>query len=77
MSARDSDRSPLRWWLRNRGDFDDRVDQDVERSCTSKTPYRSEGEARAFVAMNGMQGSLFCYQCHYCEMWHLTKRKPL
>ena len=65
------------WWLRNRGDVDDFVDRDVGRSCSSKTPYRSEDDARAHIAMNGMQGRLYTYQCHYCDMWHLTKRKPL
>ena len=73
---RDPDREMMEWWLRNRGDVDQFVDRDVNRSCSSKTPYSSEDDARAHVAMNGMQGRLFSYHCVYCDMWHLTKRKP-
>jgi hypothetical protein len=64
------------WWLRNRGDIDDYVDKDVERSCSSKAAYPDEPSARAQVAMQGLAGKLFTYQCRYCESWHLTRRKP-
>ncbi|MBC5810952.1 MAG: hypothetical protein GIW95_08915 [Candidatus Eremiobacteraeota bacterium] len=50
------------------------MDRDVARSCTSKDGYRTEDEARAHAAMNGMSGKLFAYRCHYCEFWHLTRR---
>jgi hypothetical protein len=62
------------WWLRNRGDLDDYVDQDVARSCTSKAAYDSESAARAYIAMRGLSGKLFTYQCRYCRSWHLTRR---
>jgi len=65
----------MKWWLRSRGDIDDVQDRDVARSCGSKDAYRSEGEARAHAAMNGMSGVLFTYSCTYCEQWHLTRRK--
>ncbi|MBV8364039.1 MAG: hypothetical protein JO193_05685, partial [Candidatus Eremiobacteraeota bacterium] len=42
------------WWLRNRGDLDDYVDRDVERSCHSKDAYESQDAARAVAAMKGM-----------------------
>ena len=64
------------WWLRNRGDIDDYVDRDVERSCSSKVAYADEPSARAQVAMQGLAGKLFAYRCRYCESWHLTRRKP-
>jgi hypothetical protein len=64
------------WWLRNRGDLDDYVDQDVERSCTSKAAYESESAARAHIAMQGLGGKLFTYRCRYCDSWHLTRRDP-
>ena len=64
------------WWLRNRGDIDDFVDKDVERSCSSKAAYPDEPSARAQIAMQGLSGKLFTYRCRYCESWHLTRRKP-
>jgi hypothetical protein len=64
----------MKWWLQSRGDIDDVVDRDVERSCGSKDGYRSEDEARAHAAMNGMSGVLFTYHCRYCDQWHLTRR---
>jgi hypothetical protein len=60
-------------YVRARMAADPAVDQgDVERSCTSKQPYKSEGEARAIAAMNGMK--LHTYHCRYCDFWHLTRR---
>jgi hypothetical protein len=50
-------------------------DRDVARSCSSKDGYRTEEEARAHAAMNGMSGALFTYRCTYCDSWHLTRRK--
>jgi hypothetical protein len=67
----------MAWWLRNRGDLDDFVDKDVARSCSSKDAYPNEASARAQIAMQGMAGSLFTYECRYCASWHLTRRKPL
>ncbi|MGH7728259.1 MAG: hypothetical protein ACREM2_05660 [Vulcanimicrobiaceae bacterium] len=67
---------PLRWWLRSREGIDEAIDRDVERSCSRKDGYDSEAAARAVAAMNGMSGSLFTYQCRYCERWHLTRRRP-
>jgi hypothetical protein len=64
------------WWLRNRGDVDDYVDRDIERSCGSKAAYESEPAARAQIAMQGLAGKLFTYECRYCRSWHLTRRKP-
>jgi hypothetical protein len=64
----------MKWWLRSRGDIDDVVDRDFERSCTQKAAYTSETEARAHAAMNDMSGILHTYHCRYCDMWHLTKR---
>jgi hypothetical protein len=64
----------MKWWLSNRGDIDDAVDRDVERSCSSKDGYRTEEEARAHAAMNKMSGVLFTYHCRYCDSWHLTRR---
>jgi hypothetical protein len=65
---------PLKWWLKIREGVDDATDRDLERSCTSKDGYRSEDEARAHAAMNGMSGVLYTYHCRYCDMWHLTRR---
>lgn len=65
----------MKWWLRNREGVDDVQDRDIARSCGSKDAYRSEEEARAHAAMNGMSGVLFTYRCTYCESWHLTRRK--
>ena len=65
---------PMKWWLKNRGSIDDAVDRDVQRSCASKDGYRSEEEARAHAAMNGLGDSLYTYRCRYCEFWHLTRR---
>jgi hypothetical protein len=62
----------MQYYLRNRGNLDASIDRDIERSCTSKQPYASEGEARAVAAMNGMK--LFTYHCRYCDCWHLTRR---
>ena len=70
----DPSETPLRWWLRNRGEIDAAVDRDVERSCNAKAAYASEAEARAHAAMNDMSGLLFTYHCRYCDMWHLTRR---
>ncbi len=69
------DFDPLKWWLRSRDGIDEVQDRDIARSCTSKDAYRSEAEARAHVAMNGMAGALFSYHCTYCEQWHLTRRR--
>ena len=65
---------PLKWWLASREGIDDATDRDLERSCTRKDGYRTEDEARAHAAMNGMGGVLFTYHCRYCDMWHLTRR---
>ena len=62
------------FYLRNREPVDRSIDADVSRSCTNKQQYASEGEARAIATMQGMSGSLFTYQCRYCEFWHLTRR---
>jgi hypothetical protein len=70
-----SDFDVMKWWLRSRGDIDAVQDRDIARSCNSKDAYRSEAEARAHVAMNGMAGSLFTYHCTYCDFWHLTRRQ--
>ena len=70
-----SDFDPLKWWLRSREGIDDAVDRDLERSCTRKDGYRSEDEARAHAAMNGMSGVLHAYHCRYCDLWYLTHRK--
>jgi hypothetical protein len=79
MSPRDpaGKRGPLEslmdFYVRTRMNADPALDQgDVERSCSSKQPYASEGEARAIAAMNGMK--LFTYHCRYCDFWHLTRR---
>lgn len=66
---------PMKWWLRSRDGIDDIQDRDIARSCTSKDGYRTENEARAHAAMNGMSGVLFTYRCTYCDDWHLTRRK--
>ncbi|MBV9971887.1 MAG: hypothetical protein JO135_00975 [Candidatus Eremiobacteraeota bacterium] len=63
------------WWLRNRGDLDDYVDRDVERSCHSKDAYESQDAARAVAAMKGMGDVLHTYHCVYCDQWHLTRQK--
>jgi hypothetical protein len=65
----------MKWWLRSRDGIDDVVDKDIERSCSRKDSYKSEADARAHAAMNGMSGKLFAYRCHYCDLWHLTKRR--
>ena len=64
----------MKWWLRSREGIDDAVDRDLERSCSRKDGYRTQEEARAHAAMNGLAGKLFAYQCRYCEFWHLTRR---
>jgi len=60
------------FYVRTRSTADPSIERDVERSCTSKQPYASEGEARAVAAMSGMK--LFTYHCRYCDFWHLTRR---
>ena len=79
MSPRghDAKRGPaeslMDFYVRTRINADPAIDQgDVDRSCTSKQPYKSEGEARAVAAMNGMK--LSTYHCRYCDFWHLTRR---
>jgi hypothetical protein len=62
------------FYLRNRAPVDRSIDADVARSCTGKQPYASDAAARAIATMQGMSGSLFTYQCRYCEFWHLTRR---
>ena len=69
-----SGESLMDMWLRERMHADPAIDRDVARSCESKQPYKSVEEARAVAAMNGMSGSLYTYQCRYCEWWHLTRR---
>jgi hypothetical protein len=69
------DFSVMKWWLRSRDGVDAAQDRDVARSCSSKDGYRTEEEARAHAAMNGMSGVLFTYRCTYCDAWHLTRRK--
>ena len=59
-------------YIKSRTGSDPSTDADVARSCTSKQPYASEGEARAIAAMNGMK--LHTYHCRYCDFWHLTRR---
>ena len=66
----------MKWWLRSREGIDEVQDRDLARSCGTKDGYRSDAEARAHAAMNGMAGALFTYRCSYCEYWHLTRRKP-
>jgi hypothetical protein len=70
-----SDFDPMKWWLRSRDGIDEAQDKDIARSCTSKDGYRTESEARAHAAMNGMSGALHTYRCTYCDDWHLTRRK--
>lgn len=70
-----SDFDPFKWWLRSREGIDEATDRDIERSCTRKDGYRSEGEARAHAAMRGMSGMLHTYECRYCGFWHLTHRR--
>jgi hypothetical protein len=75
--GRDDKRGPkesmMDFYVRMRMQADPAIDQgDVQRSCTSKQPYKSEGEARAVAAMNGMK--LSAYHCRYCDFWHLTRR---
>ncbi len=65
----------MKWWLRSRDGVDATVDRDIARSCSTKDGYRSEAEARAHAAMNGMAGVLFTYRCAYCNDWHLTRRR--
>ena len=78
MSARDRGQkrgpaeSMMDFYLRTRGANDAAIDRDVARSCETKQPYKSEGEARAVAAMNGMK--LHTYHCRYCDFWHLTRR---
>jgi hypothetical protein len=78
MSARDRgqkrgpEESLMDFFIRTRSVADPAIDRDVARSCSSKQPYASEGEARAVAAMNGMK--LFTYHCRYCDFWHLTRR---
>ena len=69
-----SGESLMDMWLRERTRADPAIDRDVARSCETKQPYASVEEARAVGAMNGMSGSLYTYQCRYCEWWHLTRR---
>ena len=64
--------SLMDFFQRTRASTDAEIDRDIARSCTSKQPYASEGEARAVMAMNGMK--LFTYHCRYCDCWHLTRR---
>ncbi len=71
-AAADAADQMMAYHLRNRATVDASIDRDIERSCTSKQPYASEGEARAVMAMNGMK--LFTYHCRYCDCWHLTRR---
>jgi hypothetical protein len=81
VSARDRgkkrgpEESLMDFFIRTRSAADPAIDADVARSCTSKQPYTSEGEARAVAAMNGMK--LFTYHCRYCDFWHLTRRPTL
>jgi len=49
---------------------------DRERSCTGKDAYPSQEHARSFAIMKGMQAALSVYECRYCGMWHLTRRRP-
>lgn len=62
----------MEFYLRTRTANDPAIDRDIERSCATKQPYKSEGEARAVAAMNGMK--LHTYHCRYCDFWHLTRR---
>jgi hypothetical protein len=64
--------SLMAFYLRNRTNIEADQDKDIARSCASKQPYKSEGEARAIAAMNGMK--LSTYECTYCGFWHLTRR---
>jgi hypothetical protein len=70
-----SDFNVMKWWLRSRDGLDAVQDRDIARSCGSKDGYRTEAEARAHIAMNGMGGKLFTYHCTYCDFWHLTRRE--
>ncbi len=69
-----ADFDPLKWWLGSREGIDEAIDRDLERSCSRKDGYRTEAEARAHAAMNGMSDVLYTYHCRYCEQWHLTRR---
>lgn len=62
----------MEFYLRTRGTNDASIDRDIAQSCGTKQPYKSEGEARAVAAMNGMK--LHTYHCRYCDFWHLTRR---
>jgi len=64
--------SLMAFYLRNRTNIEADQDKDIARSCETKQPYKSEGEARAIAAMNGMK--LSTYECTYCGFWHLTRR---
>ncbi|MDO4182304.1 MAG: hypothetical protein Q4E12_01670 [Coriobacteriia bacterium] len=47
-----------------------------KKACTSKNRYASRWEAEAAIescAEHGT-GGLHCYQCPYCNGWHLTSK---
>lgn len=60
------------FFLRTRAQTDAEIDRDIQKSCARKQPYKTEDEARAYMAMNGMK--LYAYHCRYCDFWHLTRR---
>lgn len=47
----------------------------IERSCSNKTRYSDEFDARAAGAIFSRDGHkrLFVYPCTVCRGWHLTK----
>lgn len=51
-------------------------DADRERSCTGKDAYPTQAHARSIALMNGKGAALSTYECRYCGMWHLTRRRP-
>jgi hypothetical protein len=64
----------MAFYLRNREQFDKKIDADLERSCQSKNAYETEAHARAQATFQRMSDVLFTYRCPYCQLWHLTRR---
>jgi len=49
----------------------------VERSCTSKAPFRSRSEARSYIRSGFLTAgsSLRAYRCPFEDHWHLGHRR--
>lgn len=46
-------------------------------SCVRKSPYTQYSVLAAIaIAEKERNVKLYSYKCIYCEMWHLTSRKP-